>query len=188
MEQKLIQLLRYVYDFDEQNLQTLLPYFKPVSVKKNDVLLQQGAICKNFYFVIDGCIRTYFISKEGYEKTRYIMLAPSMGTALTSFINQQPTAEILDALEDSSMFAIDYSDFNNLVSTMPQWAQFYQRILEMAYTFQNKKIESLVTLSAKQRYQQLMHENPAIIQTVSNKIVASYLDMAQETLSRLKSK
>ncbi len=58
----------------------------------------------------------------------------------------------------------------------------------MAYTFQNKKIESLVTLSAKQRYEQLMQENPAIIQTLSNKIVASYLDMAQETLSRLKSK
>ena len=188
MEQKLIQLLRYVVDFNDQNLQTLLPYFKPFVAKKNSILLHQGEICRNFYFVVDGCIRTYFISKEGYEKTRYIMLAPSMGTALTSFINQQPTAEILDAPEDSSMFAINYTDFKNLVLTMPQWAQFYQRILEMAYTFQNKKIESLVTLAAKQRYQQLMQENPAIIQTLSNKIVASYLDMAQETLSRLKSK
>ncbi len=188
MEQKLIQLLRYVANFDDQNLATVLTRFKPVSVKKNNILLQQGDICKNFYFVIEGCIRTYFISKEGYEKTRYIMLAPSMGTALTSFINQQPSAEILDAPEDSLLYAIDYNDFKYLISTMPQWAQFYQSILEMAYTFQNKKIESLVTLSAKQRYEQLMQENPAIIQTLSNKIVASYLDMAQETLSRLKSK
>ncbi len=71
---------------------------------------------------------------------------------------------------------------------MIKWKIFYQRILEMAYSFQNKKIEGLVTLSAKQRYELLLKETPILVQKLSNKILASYLDIAQETLSRLKSK
>jgi hypothetical protein len=60
--------------------------------------------------------------------------------------------------------------------------------MEMAYSFQNRKIESLVTLSAKERYDLLIKENPKAVQRLSNKIIASYLDIKQETLSRLKSK
>jgi CRP-like cAMP-binding protein len=58
----------------------------------------------------------------------------------------------------------------------------------MAYSFQNKKIEALVTLSAKERYEQLLEEHPALTQKLSNRVLASYLDMSQETLSRLKSR
>jgi CRP-like cAMP-binding protein len=75
-----------------------------------------------------------------------------------------------------------------LVSAIPQWEKFYRTLLEMAYLFQNKKIENLVTLSAKQRYGNLMTETPIYIQRLSNKILASYLNITQETLSRLKSK
>jgi CRP-like cAMP-binding protein len=57
----------------------------------------------------------------------------------------------------------------------------------MAYLYQNKKIENLVTLSAKQRYDKLLTETPIYVQRLSNKILASYLDITQETLSRLKS-
>jgi TRAP-type mannitol/chloroaromatic compound transport system substrate-binding protein len=70
---------------------------------------------------------------------------------------------------------------------MENWKNFYQKILEKAYSFQNRKIETLVTLTAKQRYEQLLTENPAFVQRLSNKVLASYLDMREETLSRLKS-
>lgn len=188
MEDILKQLLKYVVDFDDRTLEIISQHLKPQFFRKNSMLLSQGDVCNEFYFVIEGCIRTCFISKEGDEKTRYIMLGPSMGTALTSFITQQPSFEFLDALEDTKLYSISHSDFYQLNKELPPWAQFYQKILEMAYTFQNKKIESRVTLSAKQRYEQLLSENPRIIQTLSNKVVASYIDVAQETLSRLKSK
>jgi len=58
----------------------------------------------------------------------------------------------------------------------------------MAYSFQNRKIEQLVTLTAKQRYNIVLKENPVLIQRLSNRILASYLDIREETLSRLKSK
>lgn len=111
-----------------------------------------------------------------------------IGTALTSFIAQKPSVEFIEAMEDSELLVISHSDFYRLNSEMGNWRNFYQRILEMAYTFQNKRIEQLVTLTAKQRYNLVLKETPSLIQSVSNKVLASYLDIREETLSRLKSK
>jgi CRP-like cAMP-binding protein len=181
-------LLKYITDFDEQQLTEITKHFKPKSVKKNALLLSQGQVCTEFYFIEKGCIRTYFIDKEGNEKTRYVMCNPSIGTALTSFISKKPSFEFIEALEDTELLVISHADFYKLNNQITQWKVFYQRVLEMAYSFQNKKIEGLVTLTAKQRYDLLLKENPALIQRLSNKILASYLDVRQETLSRLKSK
>jgi len=175
-------------DFDEKQLDQILRCFKPRSVSKNTILLHEGSICKEFYFVHTGCIRTYFIDRNGHEKTRYVLLDNHIGTALTSFISQNPSVEFIEALDDTELLAISHSDFYQLNKEIDAWKNFYQRILEMAYSFQNKKIEQLVTLTAKQRYDIVLKENPALIQRLSNKVLASYLDVREETLSRLKSK
>lgn len=107
---------------------------------------------------------------------------------MTSFITQKPSFEFIDVLEDSELLAITHKDFYQLNSELTHWKNFYQRILEMAYSFQNKSFENLVTLTAKQRFEQVMNTNSILIQRLSNKILASYLDITQETLSRLKSK
>jgi CRP-like cAMP-binding protein len=182
------QLIRMFSGFGERDLDKVVDCFNERMVKKNEILLSEGEVAKEFYFINAGCIRTYFITKQGYEKTRYLMIEPSIGTALTSFISQKPSFEFIDALENTEVLAISHSDFYRLVSEIPQWKNFYLKIMEMAYSFQNRKIESLVTLSAKERYEQLIKENPKVVLRLSNKIIASYLDIQQETLSRLKSK
>jgi CRP/FNR family transcriptional regulator, anaerobic regulatory protein len=83
---------------------------------------------------------------------------------------------------------ISHSNFYKLVDALPEWKKFYVKLLEFAYLYQNKKIEELVTLSAGERYAILMKEHPGYVQRLSNKVLASYLDVTQETLSRLKSK
>jgi len=187
-KEDLKQLIRMFSVFDEKALEKVMECFKERQIKKNAVLVAAGEVCKEFYYIHQGCIRTYFITRQGHEKTRYMMLEPSIGTALTSFVSQKPSFEFVDALEKTELLVISRSDFYRLVEEIPQWKDFYLKILEMAYSFQNRKIESLVTLTAKERYSQLMKENPKAVQRISNKVLASYLDINQETLSRLKSK
>lgn len=187
MTDKLKIVLKMFADFEENELEEILGCFKSKSVKKNNILLREGDVCKEFYFVVSGCIRIFFIDKNGHEKTRYVMLENHIGTALTSFISQKPTIEFIEALDDTKLLAISHSDFYQLNKEINNWQFFYQRILEMAYSFQNRKIEQLVTLTAKQRYECVFKENPLLIQRLSNKVLASYLDIREETLSRLKS-
>ncbi len=188
MFEQLNKLLKFIVDFDDQELDEIAKCFKPKLVNKNAILLSKGEVSNKFYFVQKGCLRTYFIDKEGNEKTRLVIYDCTIGTALTSFISQKPSFEFIEALEDTELLIISHKDFYKLNNEMIKWKIFYQRILEMAYSFQNKKIEGLVTLSAKQRYELLLKETPILVQKLSNKILASYLDIAQETLSRLKSK
>lgn len=116
------------------------------------------------------------------------MLDFTIGTALTSFIAQKPSFEFIEVLDDSELLAISHHDFYLLLNEINHWKTFYQKILEMAYSFQNRKIEDLVTLTATQRYQKILKETPILIQRLSNRVLASYLDIKPETLSRLKSR
>lgn len=188
MTGKLKYYLRAQTNIDDKQIDRIISHFKLKTVKKNTILLAQGEICKEIYFVYSGCIRTYYITKEGHEKTRYIAFENSIATSISSFIAQKQSFEFVDALENSELYSISYKDFFQLIIDIPEWGLFYRTLLETAYLFQNKKIEDLVTLSAKQRYDKLISENPMFVQRLSNKILSSYLNIAQETLSRLKSK
>ena len=188
MTGRLKYYLRTNTDIAANEIDKIISSFKPMSIKKNTVLLSHGEICKELYFVNKGCIRTYYITKQGNEKTRYIAFENSFVTSISSFISQQKSFEFVNTLENSELLVISNKDFYQLVADIPQWDRFYRRILEMAYIYQNKKIEDLVTLSAKQRYDKLMIETPQSVQRLSNKILATYLDITQETLSRVKSK
>jgi CRP-like cAMP-binding protein len=169
-------------------LDEIIRYFKPLSIKKNALLLSQGETCNKLYFVNKGCIRTYYITEQGHEKSRFIAFEGMIATSLNSFISQQPSFEFVDVLENSELLYISHASFYALMNDFPEWEKFYVKLLEFAYIYQNRKIEELVTLSAGERYAVLMKEHPGYIQRLSNKVLASYLDITQETLSRLKSK
>jgi CRP-like cAMP-binding protein len=187
-KEQLKSVLKSLANFDDQELDRIVDCFRPRSVKKNSILLQEGNTCKQFYYVYKGCIRIFFIDRNGQEKTRYIMLDHYIGTALTSFISQTPSIEFIEALDNTELLSISHHHFYRLNKEIANWGIFYQKILEMAYSFQNRKIEQLVTLTAKQRYEMVLNQNPILIQRLSNKVLASYLDIREETLSRLKSK
>ncbi len=187
MKDRLEKLLRHVSAFDDADLEKILPCFKPKSVRKHTLLLQTGEVCKAFYYVHTGCLRTGFLDRNAEEKTRLVMTDSTIGTALTSFISQQPSFEFISAVEDSELLYISYADFYQLNKACLNWTYFYQRMLEMAYSYQNRRIEQFVTLTAKKRYEMVMRENPLLLQKLSNKELASYLGIREETLSRLKS-
>jgi len=188
MHENLKRYLNLNIPISSDKLDEIVGHFKPLSVKKNTILLLLGETRNKLYFVNAGCIRTYYITEHGHEKTRFIAFNGMIATSLSSFISQQPSFEFVDTLENSELLYISHSDFYKLVYEIPEREKLYLKLLESAYRYQNKKIEELVTLSAGERYAVLMKEHPMYIRRLSNKILASYLDVTQETLSRLKSK
>jgi len=172
---------------EEPQLSIVEVAFKCQTFKKNEQILRTGEVCNNFYFIASGGIRVYFITQQGHEKTRHIALDNTIISALSSFISRLPSMELIVAMEDTELYAISHDDFFHLVQSCREWELFYRLILETAYITQTRRVETRVTLSAKQRYDLVMRDNPEFIQRVSNKVLASYLDITQETLSRLKS-
>lgn len=175
-------------EVSDENLNTILSYFKPLKQGKNDILLSAGQNGQNTYFVGKGCLRIYYINEEGKDVTRYIAFENQIATALVSFITKLPSLEYIQVIEKSELLYITHEDFNHLLKTIPEWMQFYCSYLEKAYVNNTNRLMSFTTMDALERYQWLLKINPTIVKRLPNKIVASYINVSQETLSRLKSK
>jgi CRP-like cAMP-binding protein len=187
----MIEILKYFLTthclLNEEELFIALRYFKFKKVEKNALLLFKGEVCNHLYFVNKGVIRTYYVTKNGKEKTRLVAFDGSVMTALSSFVTRTPSLEYMEVLESGEVWSINYHDFFLLKETLPNWSVFYTKILESAYVFQSYKIEHLMTLSAKERFESVLTQNPQFLTRLPNSVFASYLDISQETLSRIKS-
>lgn len=173
---------------DDKKSEHILKLVHYQQALKNTMLVQPGEICKKFYYIVSGGIRIYYVTPEGREKTRVVLFENSPFTAFLSFITARPSAELIEVLEDSHFAVMTRDDFFKLVDEMPEWSTFYRKMLERTFVYQHTRLEQLATLSAGQRYKIVLHESPHFVQRLSNRILASYLDITQETLSRLKSK
>jgi CRP-like cAMP-binding protein len=167
-------------------IEQLVSVFKAKIVKKNETLILKGDVCRYSYFICKGSVRAYFINDEGQESTRYIALEDQFISTIHSFISQTPTNEFIQATEQTELLQISYSDFKQLIEETTLARDLYIKQLEVAYITNHWRLESFLKMSAKQRYDFLLQTNPTIIQRLSNKIVASYLGITQESLSRLK--
>ncbi|MBS1526456.1 MAG: Crp/Fnr family transcriptional regulator [Bacteroidetes bacterium] len=162
--------------------------FKFKRTKRNELLLSAGDVCPHMYFINKGCLRVYMMDRDGREATRFVMMESRFGTAFPSFILQEPSLAYIQSVEPSELLYINFSEFNNLLNTFPGWERVYRINLEKDYIASIKRIESLITMDAKERYEMLLATEPQLIQRLPSKIVADYLGISQETLSRLKSK
>ena len=185
------QVSKYITDrvsVNDEQLRVILSYFKPISLKKNEVINLLGSPARRMYFVNKGCLRVYFLKADGSEVTRRFAFENTFSTSLSSFISGEPLTEFTKAIEPTELLYVVREDFYYLLDLVPAWEKFYRNFLEFAYVNNTKRLQSLATEDAAERYKMLLKENPHYVLRLSNKMVASYLNISQESLSRLKSK
>lgn len=185
---ELASYIRKNINVEDTDLKVILSYFKKTNKNKNEILLAQGNVSQISYFIIKGCLRVFYINDEGKDITRYIAFENQFATALVSFITNEPAQETIQVIENSELLYISHDDFRHLMIIIPKWKDFYSIYLEKAYVNNSKRLMSFTTLDASERYNQLFKINPTIVKRLPNKIVASYINISQETLSRIKSK
>ncbi|MCP9752666.1 Crp/Fnr family transcriptional regulator [Ferruginibacter sp. HRS2-29] len=188
MQEQLTRYIKGIITVKDEELDKILSFFKPMKVEKNELLVIHGQTSQRTFFVGNGCLRIFFITEDGQEVTRYLAFENNFATALCSFISKEPSLEFIQALEPTSLLYISHKDFYHLLEIIPSWENFYRHYLENAYVNNTNRLMSFLTLDATERYRQLLSTNPKIVQRLPNKIVATYLNISQETLSRLKSK
>ncbi|MBS1529988.1 MAG: Crp/Fnr family transcriptional regulator [Bacteroidetes bacterium] len=175
-------------DITEEELAVFCSRFRLKTTKRNEILLEGGSVCRNIHFVNKGCLRIYLVDEHARESTRFLVPEGRFGTAFPSFILQEPSKAWIQSIEPSEILLLSYEAFKELPLILPRWEQVYRMNLERDYIDAINRIESLITMDAKERYALLMASNPALIQRLPSKIIADYLGISQETLSRLKSK
>jgi len=187
MHEVLKNSLAGLINLSDEQWQMVFRYFKPKITKRNEILLEKGRICPYMYFVTKGALRIFLVDDNGNESTRFLVFEGRFGTAFPSFTLQQPSVAAIQSVEASEVLAISYQDYQTMLREVPGCERMVRIGLERDYIDSILRIESLISMDAKDRYNMLMEKNPALIQRLPGKIVADYLGISQETLSRLKS-
>jgi CRP-like cAMP-binding protein len=154
---------------------------------KRHILLKKGKICNHLYFLEKGLVRNYF-EEDDKELTNDITVDGAFVTSFSSFISQTPSVETIELLEDSILYAIHYDDLQHLYKTYPIMEHIGRLIAEYHYNSLAMKSYRLKFSNSAERYEALFNTKIEIIKRTPIGIIASYLGMSIETLSRIRSK
>jgi CRP-like cAMP-binding protein len=188
MDNQLQKILFAICPLDEKVLEDVLSHFQHLEYPKNYLLLKSGKPCKYLWFLVKGAVRYFFTNEEGKESNVWFSLDNDIVADAPSFVNQIPSHESIQLLEDSELYAIDYNNLQNLLQKHHSFALWYIKLVEKYYVSQiEDRIADLQFLTAKQRYEKLLTQFSDISNRISLGHIASYLNITQETLSRIRS-
>ncbi|MUH34988.1 Crp/Fnr family transcriptional regulator [Zobellia amurskyensis] len=156
------------------------------TVKKDTYLLRKDERCTHTFFVEKGLLRQYSIDDKGKEHV--IAFAPEnwfVTDRESSYFNS-PSVYYIQALEDSQVVLIDESFVQNLSEKIPSFIDFNTRLLHNHIRHLQKRVNELLSASAEERYLQFVKMYPDILLRVPQTMVASYLGITPESLSRVR--
>lgn len=160
---------------------------KRKELPKGHVLVRQNTICDCVYFVEKGLTRTYYI-KKGKDVTDWICAENSFACSILSFITRKPDRRIIELLEPSVLWSLHHDDLERLYTKYHDIENLGRHLVGFGLIQVQQRFDDLHFSTASERYRNLLKTNPGYINRVPLGILASYLGMTQETLSRMRSK
>jgi CRP-like cAMP-binding protein len=172
---------------DDQAIPDILEKLKIKKIKKKTLIVRQGTLCANLFFINTGMIRTY-VQYHEKEVTTWVALAGTIETSAQSFLKQIPSEVSLQAVTDCELLVMSRDHYYQLLKVNPAFNEFAFRLMEDFYLRIEDKFYSYLFLSAEERFIKMQRQFPDHFKHVPLKYLASILRIKPETLSRLRKK
>ncbi|WP_282116397.1 Crp/Fnr family transcriptional regulator [Cellulophaga baltica] len=170
---------------DKKSLESVLSKFEKVEIKKNEYVLQSGKVCREMAFIATGYLRMYDIA-DGKEISFWIGSSGKFITSVSSFVFQTQNFWNIQAITDCTLYVISREKHMELCKTEPKWLEFDNLLLAHSFALLEKSMFSQLHTTAKERFENLMEEDPELFQHVPLHYIASMIGIAPESLSRLR--
>jgi CRP/FNR family transcriptional regulator, anaerobic regulatory protein len=171
--------------FSEEEFAYMQGLLLPKTFRKGEYLLREGEVAKFGVFVANGCLRSYTIDSKGKE--HILQFAPEdwwIGN-LESAMTGKPSAYFIDAIEDTDVLLQDQFSFQSMMK-LPGFSTAFREGIQKSASAKDKRILESLSASAEERYIAFLHKYPSIAQRVPQHMLASYLGVSPETLSRVR--
>jgi CRP-like cAMP-binding protein len=184
-EEQIINFLKKSGQFDTDELRDFLLRRKVLLIKKGDTIVKEGQLCHSIYFIHSGVISLFFL-KDGEEHVKDFSLSGKFITAYTSMSTGQASQIFLRAEQDCMLSVWDAAYFQELIRKNHQWTLFAFRMAEYLFYRKEKREISMLLHTAEERYQNMLREFPSLPQEVPQYLLASYLGIKPQSLSRIR--
>ena len=155
-------------------------------LRKKQGLLQEGEICRNKIFVVKGLLRNYNIAENGYEYIVRFTDAGGWTTDPESYYSGLPSEYNIEAIEPSEVILFSREDFETLKQLVPAMVEFSERVITKNASLIQKRVLMNISASAEEKYMDFISSFPNIFNRVPLHMVASYLGVSRETLTRIR--
>jgi CRP-like cAMP-binding protein len=179
-------LLKDKMQLSPKSREAFLSVMRNEDYSKGHVLVKPGTVCPSIFFVEKGLTRTFYY-KDGKDVTDWFSPENTIGCSIVSFTTQQPDRRGIELLEDSSFWTLDYHDLEMLCDQHHEIERFTRLITAYGMLLIQERFDELHFATAAERYKKLLDHQPAILQRAPLGMIASYLGITQETLSRIRS-
>ena len=178
------QHIQEIVSLTDDEFDYILSHFTPVNRRKHQFIVQEGEKVDKEFFVIQGCVKSYFLDANGKEHILQFGMENWWVTDYDAFTNQTEARFNVDCLEDSQLLYITRDNREKLSNDMHLMERFWARKTKGGYIALQSRILSLLKNTARERYEMLFAQYPELFQRVPKKLLASYLGVSRETLSR----
>jgi CRP-like cAMP-binding protein len=173
-------------DFLEKLISYLLPVIATTDYTRRELLLSAGHIAQYIYFSKRGFARRFFIQKKTRrEITDFFWTEHSIITVPDSFFQRQPSQAFIEVMPQTELMSISFQDLKACIKRYPVVEIFSRNVILQYNEHESKRNYELSFLSAWERYIELLKTHPDIEQKVSKEVIASYLNIAPQSLSRM---
>lgn len=177
---------KVVFTPEEQAI--IKTYLTPKKLRKKQYLLQEEDVCKFVAFVEKGALRAYTVDDKGVERIIQFALEGWTISDLYSFLTGEPATYNIDALEDSELVLITKHAQEELMQRVPKYETYIRLQLTGAYIAMQRRLTSIISMPLEERYAGFVAQYPDIVQRVPQHMLASYMGLTPETLSRVRRK
>jgi len=181
---ELIKFINWFQELDNLTEQAIRKFFVEEKYKKDEYIVEVGKICSKVFFIKSGLVRRYYMHDDK-DVTIWIYCHNQMATSMPSFFEQKPAYEYLQACEDTVIYSLTYQN-EQLLLEYPLFAKFHMKQLRFYLSGIDEVNYKLKIMTAKEKYNFLLTYFPEIIQKSKLKHIASFLDVSQATLSRIR--
>jgi CRP-like cAMP-binding protein len=168
----------------DQEFDYILSHFTAKKLKKHQFLIQEGDSVTNDYFVTKGLLKAYHIDQEGKEHIIQFAMEDWWVTDYQAYFNQAKALLNVDCIEDVEVLSLSLHNRDKICADLHKIEHFFRRKSNAGYVALQRRILSMLNSNAKERYEQFSSQYPALLQRVPKTLIASYLGVSRETLSR----
>ncbi|PSL23261.1 Crp/Fnr family transcriptional regulator [Dyadobacter jiangsuensis] len=159
--------------------------FKHESFKKGQMLIREGDAVTREYFVLSGCLKTYFLNDELRMTILQFAMPTWWASDYDALYNRHPAAVIVDCVANAEVLSISTDDRERICHEIEAIGHFFRWRTNRGYAASQRRLLSLMTNDTRKRYEDLLEQYPTLFQLVPKHLIASYLGVSRETLSRL---
>lgn len=175
-------------EVDDSEFDAILRYFTLEKIKKKENLMMAGAVCRSHFFVLQGCLRKFFINEKGIEQTTEFAIENWWLTDNLAFEQQSTSEFYIQAVERSEILIISKPSQDKLLQDIPKMERYFRFIYQRAYAASQMRIKYLYDFSREELYFHFLDRYPAFIQRIPQYLIASFLGFTPEYLSEIRAK